>query len=144
MADLSDVRAGFMAALKLRFPDAQVTGYLLENPYPPAFEVEIGSQGVIFDMGMQRGTDEWWFTIRGFAGSGTDKAAQERLDVWLSSSGSQSVKEAVEVDRTLSGSVDDCRVTRISQLRSFSPISNPGMSFFGAEWTVRVIGRGDT
>lgn len=143
MASLADIRAGIAANIKARFSDAQCTGYLLENPFPPGFEVEIGTGGIVYDGAMSRGHDEWFFTIRGFAASGTDVAAQMRLDPWLSSTGAESVKAALEADRTLGGTVSDSHVTRVSQVRAFSPISNPNTTFFGAEWTLRVIAAGD-
>lgn len=147
MADLAAIRAGITKVLSVAFPNAQVTGYLLENPYPPAFEVEIGggssAGSVIFDHAMSRGLDEWWFTVRGFASSGTDKGAQQSLDKWLNSTGPDSVKAALEADRTLDGTVNDSRVTRVHHIRSFEPVASPGTRMYGAEWTLHVYAPGD-
>ena len=143
MANLDDIRAGIAANIKAQLPDVQCTGYLLENAYPPAFEVELGSEGIVYDLAMSRGLDEYFFTIRGFAPSGTDKAQQMRLDAWLNSTGAESVKAALEADRTLGGSVGDSHVTRVSQVRAFSPVASPTTTFFGAEWTLRVLAAGD-
>ena len=143
MAELADIRAGIAAALKERLPEVQCTGYLMENPYAPGFEVELGSTGIVYDLAMSRGLDEWFFTIRGFAASGLDRAAQMRLDGWLDSTGSTSVKTALEADRTLSASVSDSHVTRVGQVRVFSPIASPEIKYFGAEWILRAIAAGD-
>jgi hypothetical protein len=147
MAELAKIRAGIAANIKARLPDVQCTGYLMENPYAPGFEVEIGSGGVVYDLAMSRGLDEWFFTIRGFAASGLDRAAQMRLDAWLDSTGSQSVKAGLEAAKTLPvdgvATVSDSRVVRVGQVRAFSPIANPGITFFGAEWVLRAIAPGD-
>ncbi len=138
MAELADIRAGIAANLKTSFPDTQITGYNITNALAPAFEVELDR--IVYDMAMSRGLDEWFFTIRGFAASGTDKAAQMRLDPWLNSTGAQSVKAALEVDRTLGGTVSDARVVGVARMAVFSAGSS---NLFGAEWTLRVLAAGD-
>jgi hypothetical protein len=141
VADLADIRAGIAANLSASFSDAQITGYNLANALAPAFEVELDR--IVYDGGMSRGLDEWFFTIRGFATSGTDKASQMRLDPWLTSTGAQSVKTALESDRTLGGTVADSHVTQVGRVQVFSPVASPGTNFYGAEWTLRVLAAGD-
>lgn len=146
-AVLEDIRAGFAARLSAAFPDAQCTGYLIENPTPPCFEVEPGEDGVTYDMTMQRGADDWMFTVRGIVSAGLNLGAQKRLDAWLDSAGSTSVKAALEAARTLpvsgTATVSDLRVLRASGPRQFAVISSPGTPYLGAEWVVRVIATGD-
>ena len=146
MAILEDIRAGFAAAITAAFPDVQCTGYLIENPTPPCFEVEPGEDGVTYDMSMQRGFDDWTFTVRGIVSAGLSLGAQKRLDAWLNSSGSQSVKTKLEANRTLPvdgvATVSDLRVLRASGPRQFAVISTPGTPYLGAEWVVRVIATG--
>jgi hypothetical protein len=139
VADLADIRAGIAANIRASFPDVQVTGYNIANALAPAFEVELDR--IVYDGGMSRGLDEWFFTVRGFAASGTDKAAQMRLDPWLESTGSQSVKTALESDRTLGGSVGDARVVGMAKIAVFS--AGGTTDLFGAEWTLRVLAAGD-
>ena len=140
MAELADIRAGITANLRTAFPDINITGYNITNALAPAIEVELDR--ITYDASMQRGLDEWFFTIRGFAASGTDKAAQMRLDSWLASTGAESVKAALEVDRTLGGVVDDARVTAMAKIAVFTA-EGGSTSFFGAEWTLRVLATGD-
>lgn len=135
MADLDDIRAGFKSVLSAGFTGAQVTGYLLPNPTCPAFEVEIGEDGVSYDLAMNRGADDWTFTVRGLRSTTLDVAAQKQLDVWLSS-GSGSVKAVLEASPTLGGSVSDLRVIRASGPRRFVVGDT---EYLGAEWSVRVI-----
>lgn len=141
MAKLEDIRAGIAANIKAALGDVQCTGYLITNALAPAFEVEL--ERIVYDGAMSRGLDEWFFTIRGFAASGTDRAAQMRMDAWIDSTGSQSVKTALEADRTLGGSVGDARVTQLGRVQAFSPVNSPGTTLFGAEWTLRVLAAGD-
>ena len=139
MANLAAIRAGIVANLRTAFPDnVQITGYNLSNPLAPAFEVEVDR--VVFDSSMSRGLDEWLFTVRGFATSGTDQAAQQRLDPWLASTGGESVKAALESDRTLGGTVADSRVVQVTRVATFTASAT---SFYGAEWLLRVIAQGD-
>jgi hypothetical protein len=139
VAALEDIRAGIAANLKTSFPDVNITGYNIVNALAPAIEVELDR--IVYDAAMGRGMDEWWFTVRGFAKSGTDKAAQMRLDAWLASTGAESVKAALEVDRTLGGVASDSRVIAMGKIAVFTV--EGGASFFGAEWTLRVLAEGD-
>lgn len=142
MANLAAIRAGIAANLRTAFPtNVQITGYNLANPLAPAFEIEVDR--VIYDGAMSRGHDEWLFTVRGFATSGTDQAAQMRLDPWLDSTGAESVKAALESDRTLGGTVSDARVVQVTRVATFTPAASAGTSFYGAEWQLRVIAAGD-
>jgi hypothetical protein len=135
---LFDIRAGIAATIKAAFPDVQCTGYNITSAYAPAIEVELDR--IVYDSANARGLDEWFFTIRGFAASGTDKAAQMRLDPWLDSTGAQSVKAVFEADRTLGGTVGDSRIVTMAKIAVFTVDTT---SFFGAEWTLRVLAVGD-
>lgn len=137
MAVLADIRAGIAANIKAVLPEAMVTGYALTTINVPAFEVEIES--ISYDEAMARGLDEWVFTVRGFAASGLDQNAQQKIDPWLDGSGDFSIKDALEADRTLGGSASDCRVIRVNKVRAYEPVASPGVAYFGAEWTLRVI-----
>jgi hypothetical protein len=138
VAALEDIRAGIAANLRTSFPDVNLTGYNIVNAIAPAIEVELDR--IVYDSANARGLDEWFFTIRGFAKSGTDKAAQIRLDAWLDSTGAESVKAALEVDRTLGGVANDAHVVTMAKIAVFTAGDT---SFFGAEWTLRVLTVGD-
>jgi hypothetical protein len=47
-----------------------------------------------------------------------DRAAQVKVDPYVSPAGEYSVKRAIEVDRTLGGVVDTCRVVSVSNYAS--------------------------
>lgn len=135
MPNLADIRSALASQIRDVFPDTQVTGYNLPNAFAPAFEVELDR--IVYDGAMASGLAEAFFTIRGFASGGTDVASQMRLDPWLMSAGG-SLKDAIDSDRTLGGTVMDSRLISLSKIAVFS--QDRGVTnFFGAEWTLRVL-----
>ena len=140
---IAEVRGAIAAACAARLPDAQCTAYVLANPTPPSLAVF--PAGTEYDkamaaysaMGVRSGTDMLAFTIRAFVGTLTDQGAQVLLDRMLEPSGGISIKEAVELDGTLGGLVDDCSITSVSGYTQYQT-ENSGV-LLGAEWTVQVL-----
>lgn len=142
MSGLAAIREGLRANIAAAFPDAVCTGYLLSGAtVVPAFEIELDPEGVEYDTAMARGVDEWQLIVRGVVGLASDVGAQKNMDVWLSSSGSRSVKAAIEADKTLGGAAHDIHVTGASGLREYGT-SNGAAVYLGAEWAVRVLAPG--
>ena len=135
MAEFADIRAGIAANLRAYFPDAQVTGYRLANPTPPAFEVFLTE--VEYDEAMARGHDVYRITVRGFVPAAVDIGAQKNLDVMSKSAGASSVKAALESDRTFGGSVLDSLVVS----RGEEQIYGEG-SYYGADWFLEAQAAG--
>lgn len=117
----------------------QINQYVIGSPTPPTIEIDYHPDGVTYDLTMQRGYDEWWFTVRAFVAYTTDQGAQMQLDDMLAPFGATSVKAAVESDRKLGGTVADLHVTQ-AQPRTFQAGTNSLM--LGADWTVRVLAAG--
>ena len=117
----------------------QQSAYMLGNPTPPCAEVMPAS--IEYDKAMQRGLDTVNFTVRVYVGTTTDIGAQKRLDVMLDPAGSNSVKAAVESDRTLGGAAASLRVKSCSGYRIYQ--NQAGGPLLGAEWAVEVLARGD-
>ena len=138
--DPADIRAGIVAALRSEFDSAQVTGYPLTNGRPPAFDVDLDDQGINYDMSMGRGTDEWWFKVTAVLATGVTDGAQRARDAYLVSSGTGSVKGALEADRTLGGVVESLHVTNMVP-RTLGA-SDTDALYLGAEFTVRVFANG--
>lgn len=110
--ELADIRTALVANIVATIPAsvAQVSGYKLPNPTPPAVLVTgwdmiertgFGTSGIQIDV-----------LIQALAGKPTDKHAQIRLDSWLSPVGATSLWAAIESDPTLGGKVSDVTVTR--------------------------------
>lgn len=118
-----------------------MTGYILNQPRPPCFDVDIHEDGVNYDLAMSRGIDEWWFKITALCATGTADGAQRTRDGFLKSSGTGSVKAALETDRTLGGVVDSLHVTNVVPRTLAAPDTDA--LYLGAEFTVRILASGD-
>lgn len=133
----ASIRAGIASALSTIPGVIPPSGYLLSEPTPPTFEIELA--GIEYDQTYVRGVNEWTFTVRGFVGTASDYAAQLTLDGWMATTGTSSVKAALESDQTLSGAVAALHVVRVSSPRTFAVAAMPNATFLGAEWTVRIL-----
>jgi hypothetical protein len=140
---LADIRAALTTQVKAVVTDAQMSGYLLASPTTPSFELQLHEHdGITYDLAMGRGLDKWRLVLRGFVSNGFDIEAQKRLDGWLASSGGESIKAAVESDRTLGGAVSNVHVSSAGGHRSFTVASLPHIQFLGAEWIVDILSKG--
>lgn len=88
-----------------------------------------------FDTAMGRGLDEFNFKITVLVSRVSDRVSQASLDAYCSSSGSASVKSAVESDRTLGGKANDLRVTGIT---TYGGLTIGDTTYLAAEFAVRV------
>lgn len=113
----------------------QFTPYMLAEPTPPTVQV-LGAGDIIYDIAMQRGGDQNEVLVQAFVCMISDIASQAKLDRLLASSGPTSMKEAIQSDPTLGGSVDDVRVTRCSGQQIFRKLNNEQV--VGATWYVQV------
>jgi hypothetical protein len=87
--------------------------------------------------GTRRGTDQATITVRVLVARSTDKYAIRKMRQYMAGSGVKSLVQAFQADKTLGGSCDSNKVTRISGNRLF----NVGESkFYGCEIDVFVIG----
>ena len=62
-----------------------------------------------------------------------EKQAQKNLDAYCATTGSSSIKAAIEGDKTLGGSVFDCRVT---EMRNYGQIPVGDVTYLGCEFVV--------
>ena len=136
MTALSDLRTGLANRL------ATITGLrssatIPDNPQPP-IAVVVPSR-ILYDTAMGRGSDEYEFTVTVIVGRVHDRTSQTNLDAYCASSGSASVKAAIEADRTLGGKAIDCRVTQMSN-QGFLSIGD--ITYHTAEFNVTVIAAG--
>jgi hypothetical protein len=69
-------------------------------------------------------------------GRAEERTAQRSLDAFCSSTGSSSIKLAVESDKTLGGNAYDCRVT---EMRNYTPIQLNEGTYLAAEFAVDVF-----
>jgi hypothetical protein len=136
MTALTDLRTGLANRL------ATITGlrssaYIPDNPQPPVAVVMPGR--IQYDTAFGRGSDEYQFTIMLIVGRVADRASQTTLDGYCESSGSRSVKAAIEGDRSLGGKALDCRVTEMTNQGS---LAIGDVTYHTAEFSVTVIAAG--
>jgi len=120
---------------------AQVSPYVLSNPTPPAIQMMPGGDAVEYHQAMRNGLELWTMTVQAIVANVGDIAGQKRLDEFLASTGSSSVKAAIESDKTLGGAVMDLIVRSCSGYREYARADGGG-SVLGAEWTVDLYVNG--
>ena len=135
---LADITAGLKANLAAAFPNTQVYQYVLADPSAPCFEIDaVTDLEIDYDATMQRGFDEMYVTVRGMVAMTGDQTAQVTLHAWLDKTGANSVKAAIESDRTLGGVVSNLRVETAFAKPIMSP-SVPNSQWLAAEWRVYI------
>ncbi len=138
-ATLAEIRQGLANNLDAVFGNTvQTSAYQLEQLMPPTIMV-MGPDQVMYDRAFQRGMDEFIILIQGFGGTML-QGAQVVMDEWIASTGSLSVKGAIEADRSLGGKVFDLQVMTMSSYRLFKFAD--GTVLLGCEFTVRVLNSG--
>jgi hypothetical protein len=133
MATITQVRTALATALGAI--DGLRTSYFVpDNPNPPVAWIEPST--VSYDTTFGRGMDEFDYDITVLVQRTPDiRTAQNNLDLYAASSGSKSVKRAVELDRTLGGLVQDCRVTGLT---SYGQASFGEATYLAAVFAVKV------
>lgn len=138
MADLQNIRAALAANLG-RVDLSPYTGVQI-TAYPPAVAVPpvicvAGVDTVEYDESMQRGHDLWTVVVQAYVGSPSEQTYRI-VDRMLASTGSASVKTAIEYDRTLAGACKDLIVTESSGHQIYT-VENVG-PVVGADWRITV------
>ncbi len=115
MADISAIRTALASRLStLVGGTGNSYAYWQVTPSSPSFHI-LPFGPTDYDTVNKRGGDEIQLIVQGIASRGLDEAAQRQIDDWCDTSGSTSVKAAIETERpsavTLGGLVDYCRVT---------------------------------
>lgn len=131
MASITDIRDGIAANLGA-VPNLRVSATYLDAPRPPVAMVL--PDGVDYDLNARRGADTFTFIVSLLVGRADDRAAQRNIDVFIV--GPDSVKAAIESDRTLGGAANTCRVT---QMRNYGQVSVGDVVYLGVEFEVEVI-----
>ena len=102
-------------------------------PNPPVAIVALNN--VSYDRAYAQGMTSYTFVVTVIVGRAAEREAQRRLDAYIST-GSSSVKYAVESDKTLGGNAYDCRVVSMDSVGSLT-ISDT--TYLAADFTVTVI-----
>lgn len=133
MTSVTAIRVGLAANL------ATITGLRTsattpDSPNPPIAIVSVES--ISFDTAMGRGMDTYTFTVLCIVGRVDERSAQNKLDAYCNPTGAQSVKTAIESNRTLAGACFDLRVT---DLRNYGDLVIADSTYLAAEFRVAVF-----
>jgi hypothetical protein len=131
MSSVEDIRDGIATRLAT-VNGLRVSPTYLDAPRPPVAMVLPDT--VEYDLDGSRGADRFIFTISLLVGRADDRAAQRNIDTYIV--GANSVKAAIEADRTLGGSADTCRVT---EMRNYGQVSVGDVVYLGVEFEVEVV-----
>jgi len=104
-------------------------------PTNNAFAI-VGQLSMNYDYTLNRGLDSASLQIIVVVGRMSEKDGQSRLDGLLASSGSTSIKAAVEVDKTLGGAVQTLRVVSASP----GTITSANIDYLSYQYSVELIG----
>lgn len=102
-----------------------------DNPNPPVAIVMPTS--ITYDDTFHRGMQTYQFIVLVIVGRADERTAQNSLDAFISSTGSSSIKLAIESDKTLGGNAFD---TRVTEMRNYGQLSVGEVIYLTAEFTV--------
>jgi len=105
-----------------------------DNPNPPIALVRPVT--VEYNQAMAKGMTKYNFSVTVIVGRADERTAQKSLDAYCSSTGTSSIKNAVESDRTLGGNAFD---TRVTEMRNYTPIQLNEGTYLAAEFAVDVF-----
>jgi hypothetical protein len=128
-ADLHDAIAAALATV----PGLRVADHLPEAVTPPMAVIQI--QSVTYHRAMKGGLSEWKYVISVVAGRMGERSAQITLDSWMSWDGPQSIRAAVESDRTLGGK---CSTLIIGDMITVRPLSIGDASYLTCEFNLSI------
>lgn len=129
---VSAIRDGIAANLG-SITDLRVSALMLDAPRPPVAMVYPSS--IDFDLNANRGADTYTFVIFVLVARADDRSAQRKLDGFVT--GPNSIKTAVEADRSLGGAANTCRVTNMT---NYQQVSIGDTVYLGVEFEVEVVG----
>jgi hypothetical protein len=131
MASISDIRQGLADNLSQVY-GLRVSPTMVDAPRPP--QAMIYPDRVEYDLNANRGADTFFFIVYVVVGRADDRTAQNRLDQFIV--GPDSVKAAIESDRSLGNRADTCRVT---EMRNYQQLSIGDTIYLSAEFEVEVV-----
>ena len=132
MASVSELRTGIATNLAT-ITGLRTSAFMPDNPNPPIAVVMPSS--ISYDDVFKRGMQTYIFNVLVIVGRVDERTAQSNLDGFVSSTGSSSVKRAIEVDKTLGGKAFD---TRVTEMRNYGQLSIQDILYLTGEFTVLV------
>jgi len=132
MASLSELREGIAKNLT-SIVGLRVSSYMPDNPNAPMAVVI--PQGIEYHKAFRNGFNTYNFSVAVFVARVSERIGQNALDAYCASTGSSSIKSAIESNRTLSGLCFDLVVSDMSNYGSVIIGDN---TYLTAEFTCAV------
>jgi hypothetical protein len=131
MASMQEIREALAEAMA-DIEGLRTSAFVPDAPRPPIAVVM--PDRIEYDLNARRGADTFFFTVTLLASRADERAAQQNLDQYLV--GANSVKKAIEADRTLGGKVNTCRVT---QMQNYASVPVGEVQYLSAQFIVEVV-----
>lgn len=131
---ISDLRQGLVDNLQT-IPNLRVYATLPDVVNPPAALITLDK--ITYNRQMQAGMSEYDFKVSVVLGRVSERVAQQNLDLLVAPSG-DSVKAAIESDKTLGGNAFDVFVPELS---AYGAVNINGIDYLSAEFSVQVFAR---
>jgi len=132
--NISSIRDG----IKVRL--ATISGLraydVLPDTFAPPAALVAPPVSVTYGSSLGRAHDSVQLVVRVLVAKASDRAAQDKLDTYLSTGTSTSVADAIEGDTSLGGAANLARVLSAQQVGVYD---YAGVPLLGAEFTIEVI-----
>tara|TARA_Y100000004_G_scaffold116642_1_gene131127 strand:- start:469 stop:879 length:411 start_codon:yes stop_codon:yes gene_type:complete len=135
MASLTALRQAIGTNIGNNLANISVYSYVPHRFDPPLAVVSV-LENLEYDFSMARGSDKFIIPVRLFVSNIDGQDSQETLDAFLNSSGSSSMKVAIESDKTLGGIASTLRVV---EARDYGAFELNNVELLGVEFLVEVI-----
>jgi hypothetical protein len=129
---ISQIRTALATNLAT-IPGLRTASEIPDLPNPPIAVVSLDS--VNYDQSFAKGMTNYTFTITVIVGRTAEREAQRKLDAYITP-GANSVKNAIESNKTLGGYAYDCRVVSMNSVGS---VTISDTTYLAADFTVTVI-----
>ena len=133
MSLVSNIKAGLATNLAT-ITGMRTSAQVPEQPQPPVAIITLNT--INYDTTFGRGMDEYSFTVTVVVSRADGRNAQNLLDQYVAKTGTLSVKSAIELDRSLGGYANDCRVTGLS---TYGNLTIGETNYLAGEWSVTVF-----
>jgi hypothetical protein len=130
---VSAIRDGLAKNLRT-ISGLRVYAEIPDSPNIPGAIVSLNN--INYDQAFQRGLTEYNFVITVIVGRVSDRLAQRRIDQYVSG-GENSIKYAVESDKSLDGSAFDVRVSEMTNIGAV--VLNQDVTYMAADFAVTVF-----
>jgi len=130
MASITELRTGIKNNLAT-ISGLRTSDYQPDNINPPiaiVFPVSLN-----YDETFHRGMQTYTFAVQVIVGRVSERTGQSTIDAYCSSTGTNSIKLAIESDKTLAGKAFDLRVT---DMRNYGELIVGEVNYLSAEFLV--------